>query len=145
MKQKVSIKNIITAVSIITAVVSIVLLDHWWVQNDFLNLKAKLNMVRIITISKNKPLVVRFNRKEVSILEFPKGPLLETFRFSTISKVEYNTTIGNNMIVFQGGMTSLFNKRVHGGEIALRSWFGFEKYIHVNCAGLVQEGRYPES
>lgn len=78
-------------------------------------------------------------------LGFLKGPLLETFRFSTISKVEYYTTIGNNMIVFQGGMTSLFNKRVHGGEIALRFWFGFEKYIHVNRAGLVQEGRYPES
>jgi hypothetical protein len=57
----------------------------------------------------------------------------------------YDTTAGKNTIVFHGGTTSMHNKRIHGGEIALRSWFGFRKYIHVNCAGLAEEGRYPET
>jgi len=48
------------------------------------------------------------------------------------------------MIVFNNGVTDSYNTRVHGGEIILRSLLGFEKSTHVNCAGLVREGRYPE-
>ena len=60
---------------------------------------------------------------------------IEDKKYPTISDVSYDTKIGKNMIVFHRGTTELFNERVHGGEIALKSWFGFKKYIHVNCAG----------
>lgn len=145
MKQKLSIKNIIIATAIITAVASLVFFDHHRVQKDFTKLKADLMRIRLKSVTENKPLVVKFNNNEVSVLDFPKGPLMETLQFSTISKVIYDTTIWDDMIVFHTGTTSLHNKRIHGGEIALRSWLGFSKHIHVNCAGLVQEGRYPEN
>ncbi len=64
--------------------------------------------------------------------------------FSTINDVRYDSTLGIDTIVFQQGVTSTFNKRIHGGEIILRSWLGFTKHIHINCAGHVREGRYPE-
>ncbi|HSL40351.1 MAG TPA: hypothetical protein VK857_08265, partial [Desulforhopalus sp.] len=65
-------------------------------------------------------------------------------KYPTIKEVNYDTKIGKNMIVIHRGTTELFNERVHGGEIELKSWCGFKKYIHVNCAGVVSEGRYPE-
>lgn len=47
------------------------------------------------------------------------------------------------MIVYTGVGTSGHNIEEHGGDLILRSWFGFRKYIAVNCNGLVTEGRYP--
>lgn len=144
MTRKVRIKNIIIVASIITAVASLVLFDHHRVQNDFMGLKADLMRIRLQSVTENRPLVVRFSKNEVSVLEFPDGPMLETLQFSTLSKVMYDTTIGKDMIVFLTGTTSFHNKRIHGGEIVFKSWLGLTKHIHVNCAGLVQEGRYPE-
>ena len=51
---------------------------------------------------------------------------------------------GKDTIVFSRGTTSAFNIRIHGGEIILKSWLGFTKYIHINCAGYIREGRYPD-
>ena len=62
----------------------------------------------------------------------------------TIAKVDYDTTMGKGMIVYEWRGTSAHNKRVHGGEIMLKSLLGFRRYLHVNCTGLVTEGRYPE-
>ena len=145
MKQKLSFKNIIIAALIITAVASLVLFDHHRVNDDFERLKADLMRIRLQSVTENRPLVVRFNGNEAYVMGFPNVPMLETLQFSTLSKVMYDTTIGKDMIVFHTGTTSLHNKRIHGGEIVLRSWLGFTKHIHVNCAGLAQEGRYPEN
>jgi hypothetical protein len=60
-----------------------------------------------------------------------------------LADVNYNTTLGDDMIVFDGHGTSEYNKRVHGGDLRLKSWFGFRKNIAVNCTGLVTEGLYP--
>ena len=144
-KQKFNIKNVVMAASIIVAIASLVLFDHHHVQNDFTRLKAELMRIRLQSVTENKPLIFKFNGKEVTVLEFPDGPLLETLQFSTISKVMYDTTIGKDMIVFHAGTTSMHNKQIHGGEIVLKSLLGFSKHIHVNCAGLAQEGRYPET
>jgi hypothetical protein len=57
----------------------------------------------------------------------------------------YQTTLGDNRIVFLNGTTSYHNKRIHRGEIALWTWLGFIKYMHMNCAGFVEMGRYPIS
>ena len=48
------------------------------------------------------------------------------------------------MVVFDGHGTSAYSKRVHGGDIRLKSWLGFRKNIVVRCTGLVMEGVYPE-
>ena len=140
-----SIKNIVIATSIIFAVFLLVLFDYHSVQSDFKHLKADLMRIRLKSVTDDKPLMVKFNGTEVSVLGFPTGPLLEKLQFRTIQNVVYDTTAGKNMIVFHNGTTSMHNKRVHGGEIGLRSWFGFQKFIHVNCAGLAEEGRYPET
>jgi hypothetical protein len=145
MKQKLRIKNVAITASIVIAFSLLVLLDYHRVQNDFNKLQADLMRIRFRSITENKPLVVKFDGNEVLVQEFPDGPLLETLQFSTISKVMYDTTVGKDMIVYHTGTTSMHNKRVHGGEIVLKSWLGFSKHIHVNCAGLAQEGRYPES
>ena len=61
-----------------------------------------------------------------------------------IARVDYDTIMRNDMIVYTWRGTAAYNKRVHGGEIMLKSWLGFRRYIHVNCSGVVTEGRYPE-
>ena len=48
------------------------------------------------------------------------------------------------MIIFTPRGTQQYNTRIHGGDIRLRSWFGFKKSIAVNCNGYVSEGVYPE-
>jgi len=67
-----------------------------------------------------------------------------TIIIPSIARVDYDTTLGKDMIVFTWRGTEQYNKRVHGGEITLRSVLGFRRYIHVNCTGLVKEGLYPE-
>lgn len=143
MKRKISINNVVIASSIITAIGLFVLFDHYRVNSDFKRLKADLMRIRLKSV--DKPFVVKFDGTKVSVWEFPNGQLIESQVFSTINKVMYDTTAGKNTIVFHGGTTSMHNKRIHGGEIALKSWFGFRKYIHVNCAGLAEEGQYPET
>jgi hypothetical protein len=61
-----------------------------------------------------------------------------------LDQVNYDTTLGDDMIVFYKQGTGKYNKRVHGGDIQLKSWFGFQRNIVVRCTGLVMEGVYPE-
>jgi hypothetical protein len=79
----------------------------------------------------------------VFISNLDKNPV--KVKIPRIKLVDYDTTLEDNMIVFgKQGTTSEHNKRIHGGEIMLKSILGFKKYIHVNCNGYVTEGRYPE-
>lgn len=144
MKKKISIKNIIIGTSLITTLAGLVFLDYQRVQRDFRNLKAQLTEIRLETLLKDKPLVVKFTGTEMSVKDFRTDKTLDSMKFSTLNDVMYDTKLGQDTIVFQGGTTNRFNTRIHGGEISLRSWLGFTKYIHVNCAGYVREGRYPE-
>jgi len=48
------------------------------------------------------------------------------------------------MIVFSPTGTHEHNVRIHGGDVRLRSWLGFQKSLAVNCNGLASEGVYPE-
>jgi hypothetical protein len=66
--------------------------------------------------------------------------LIETNQFSTISKVMYDTTAGNDMIIYHIATTSMHNKRIQGGEIVLKSWLGFTKHIHVNWLTWLSKG-----
>ncbi|RJP41121.1 MAG: hypothetical protein C4548_09630 [Desulfobacteraceae bacterium] len=62
----------------------------------------------------------------------------------TLYQVNYNTTLGKDMIVFSPTGTHEHNIRIHGGDIRYRSWLGFKKNLAVNYNGLVNAGMYPE-
>jgi len=117
--------------------------DYYRVDGDFLELKALLQDARYRAITKNKTLVARFVGKDITITDKKTGKVTGSLNVPTLHQVNYDTTLGDNMIVFDGHGTGDHNKRVHGGDLRLKSWFGFRKNIAVNCTGLVTEGLYP--
>jgi hypothetical protein len=120
------------------------LFDYHRVNNDFAELKNFLNEVRYSTIYEGKSYIVRFNDKQVDLYTFDDD-FIRSLPVSTLNQVNYNTTLGDNMIVFKPGGTHEYNIRIHGGDIRLKSWLGFSKSIAVNCNGFVKEGVYPSS
>jgi len=66
-----------------------------------------------------------------------------TASIPSLAAVDYDTTLGDDRIVYTWRGTAHHNRREHGGEILLKSLLGFRRYLHVNCNGLVREGRYP--
>ena len=56
---------------------------------------------------------------------------MKPLNVSTLAEVNYDTTLGDNMIGFDGHGTSACNKRVHGGDLRLKSWLGFRNNIAV--------------
>jgi len=110
---------------------------------DFNHLYLLLRTARWDAFYKETTIIVRFNGNMVAVTN-QKDSKNMTTTIPTIARVDYDTTMGNDMIVFTWRGTADHNKRVHGGEIMLKSLLGFRKYIHVNCNGLVTEGRYPE-
>jgi len=122
----------------------LVIQDYSRSTKDFLKLKSFLTKVRLKAIQNDMILITQFKGKDV-IVKGEKGDVLDVLHVSTLHKVNYNTTLGKNMIVFSGRGTSSYNIRVHGGDMTLKSWFGFRKNIAVNCTGLVKEGLYPKA
>jgi len=41
------------------------------------------------------------------------------------NELNYDTTLGDDMILFDGHGTSAYNRREHGGDVRLKSWLGF--------------------
>jgi len=109
---------------------------------DFNQLYSLLRTARWDAFYKDTTIMVRFNGNTVAVTN-QKDSKNMTTTIPTIATVDYDTTMGNDMIVYTWRGTA-YNKRVHGGEIMLKSLLGFRRYIHVNCNGLVTEGRYPE-
>jgi len=144
MNKKINLLNIMVLTSIIIFVTLTIYLDYQRVEKNFRNLKAKLMDTRLKTLINNKTFVVKFKGKEIVVSDYQTGESIEAMQIPTLKEVKYDTKLGKNMIVFERGTTGRFNTRIHGGEILLKSWLGFTKYIHVNCAGYIREGRYPE-
>ena len=149
MKQPVSVKQIILIILIcislpLGVLLNFALLDHWRVEKNFYALMSILNNARFDAFNRNIEVIVSFDGTEVvSTNSLGEEPV--TVTIPTISRVDYNTTLGDNMVVFgYMGTTERYNKRIHGGEIMLKSFLGFKRYIHVNCNGFVRDGRYPE-
>lgn len=105
---------------------------------DFLNAKKTIVQVRAASIVDHKERIVKFIDK--TLLAYESDSLIFSLKLSTLSKVNYNTTIGNDMIVFTATGTDPYNKKVHGGDISFKSWLGFKKSLWVNCTGYVVEG-----
>ena len=137
----------ILRVAVLSAVLScmscFVVWDYSRVNVDFRQLKALLTDTRNRAISKNDALVARFIGDSVSITDKDTGTVINALTVPTLDQVNYDTTLGDNMIVFYASGTGKYNKRVHGGDIRLKSWLGFRKNIVVRCTGLVMEGVYP--
>lgn len=128
---------------LITSAVTFVLWDYHRVDKDFSALMALLQDTRYRALANDKMFVVKFSGKEAAVSARNAGSIIKTLIIPTLDEVNYNTTLGNNMIVFTGHGTSAYNKRIHGGDLRLKSWLGFQKNIAVNCTGLVTEGVYP--
>lgn len=110
---------------------------------DFNQLYSLLKTARWDAFYKDTTIIVRFNGNTVTVTN-QKDSKNMTTTIPMIARVDYDTVMGNDMIVYAWRGTAAYNKRVHGGEIMLKSLLGFRRYIHVNCNGLVTEGRYPE-
>lgn len=123
---------------------SFILWDHYRVIRDFSNLKSFLTNSRLEAIEKDKILIIEFFGKDITITDDKTGVALSTFHLPTLHSVNYDTKLGKNMIVFSSKGTAPHNLRIHGGDLTLRSWLGFNKNIAVNCTGLVSEGLYPD-
>ena len=121
----------------------LILQDYSRLTKDFSKLMSFLTKVRSKAMQNDVILITQFNRKNV-IVKDKNGNVLDSLHVSTLNKINYDTKLGKNMIVFSGRGTSPYNIRVHGGDITLKSWFGFRKNIAVNCTGLVTEGLYPK-
>ena len=123
---------------------SFVLCAHYQTIRDFSKLKSFLTNTRLEAIEKDKILMLKFIGKDITITDDKTGVALSTFHLPTLHSVNHNTKLGKNMIVFSSTGTAPHNLRIHGGDLTLRSWLGFNKNIAVNCTGLVSEGLYPD-
>ena len=110
---------------------------------DVNNLFSLLRAARSDALYKDTTIIVRFKGATVTVTD-QNTSAATTTTIPSIAGVNYDTTLGDSMIVFTWRGTEQYNKRIHGGEIVLQSMLGFRRYIHVNCTGLVKEGRYPE-
>lgn len=123
---------------------SFVLWDYYRVIRDFSDLKSALTSTRLEAIEKDKILIVKFIGKDITITDDKTGATLGTLHLRTLHSVNYDTKLGKDMIVFSSRGTAPYNLRIHGGDLTLRSWLGFNRNIAVDCAGLASEGLYPE-
>ena len=126
-----------------TSAGSFVVWDYHRVDRDFSALKTLLQDTRRRAIGNDRPFVVKFSGEEVVVSDKDTGLVIKTLNIPTLHQVNYDTTLGDNMIVFTGHGTSKYNKRLHGGDLRLKSWLGFRKNIAVRCTGLAMEGLYP--
>jgi hypothetical protein len=126
------------------AVASVAILwDLQRLDKNFNSLYSLLKTARWDAFYKDTTIIVRFNGSVVTVTN-QKNSTSITSTIPTISRVDYDTVMGKGMIVYDWRGTAEYNKRVHGGEIMLKSLLGFRRYIHINCNGMVTEGRYPE-
>jgi hypothetical protein len=127
----------------ISIVYGTILWDVEQLDKDFNQLYLLLRTARVDALYMKTTVIVRFNGNTVTVTN-QKDSKSKTTIIPMIAKIDYDTVMGTDMIVYDLHGTSAYNKRVHGGEIMLKSLLGFQKYIYVNNNGVVTEGRYPE-
>ncbi len=146
-KEKLSEINFVRVFLVSLVLISVgglVMWDYQRLSEDFYNVMSLLRDVRLYAAETDKDMTVRFGDKDIIVNELGSDERYNTLKVSTLSKVNYDTTLGKGIIVFTGIGTSPYNLKVHGGDLMLKSWFGFKKYIWVNCTGFAKEGRYPD-
>ncbi len=141
---KINFRRAFVVAAIISAFGSFVLWDYHRVNRDFSALKHLLSKTRNEAIIDEKVFTAKFNGRNVVVTNGINGGAIKTLNVPTLSLINYDSTIGKDLIVFTEKGTTPYNVRIHGGIMTLKSWFGFKRYIAVNCTGLVTEGRYPD-
>ena len=118
--------------------------DYHRVNRDFHTLLALLTEVRLESVRYGKTHVARFAEKSITVTEMTTGAVRTKLPLPTLEEVNYDTSLGPDMIVFTPHGTGDYNLRIHGGDLTMSSWLGFKRHLAVNCTGYVNEGRYPE-
>jgi len=139
--RRLELKYLIVVLLFVAAAIFAVAWDLNRLNTDFKNLFTLLRSARADAFYKDTTIIVRFDGKTVTVTDQKTSTTTTTI--PSITRVDYDTTLGKDMIIFTWRGTEQYNKRGHGGEIMLMSVLGFRRYIHVNCTGLVKEGRYP--
>ncbi len=115
--------------------------DYSRMISDLAEARSTLMQSRNESIIDRKERAAQFSDHAMSV--YANGKLINSVKLPTLSSVNYDTTVGKNMIVFTAGGTGPYNKKVHGGDITFKSWLGFTKSLWVNCTGYVVEGLMP--
>lgn len=114
--------------------------QHFRVDREFHALYLLLNRARTQAMQAG-PVTVRFTPYTVR-MEWPDGDVMESLFLTTLEEVRYQTTQGDRCIVFSaGGPTSPYNIHLHGGDMTLKSWTGYQRSLWVHCSGGVTTGR----
>jgi hypothetical protein len=145
-KEKLSEINFVRVFLVSLTLISVgglIMWDYYRLSEDYLNVMSLLRDVRLHAAETDKDMAVRFDEKNITVKELGSDEQYYTLKVQALHKVNYDTTLGKGIIVFTGIGTSPYNLKVHGGDLMLKSWFGFKKYIWVNCTGFAKEGRYP--
>lgn len=133
-----------TILSFILVCLGLVIIhDHFRLKRDFHSVKTLLMDVRYKAIVENRQILAGFGQKGLVVTDKETEKVYAELKIPTLHVVNYDTTLGEDMIIFTRSGTLPYNMRVHGGDLILKSWLGFEKNIAVNCTGLVTEGTYP--
>ena len=140
---KINYKRVFILSLIFSTIACLVIFDHHRVYRDFYNLKSFLQGIRYKALKNRQSFIVKFEQRRVGLYCID-GKFINEIKLPTLSQANYNTKLGDHMIVFSPGGTHEHNKRIHGGDIRLKSWLGFRKNIAINCNGFVAEGVYPE-
>ena len=106
--------RIIILTVVFVAVGGFLLWDHYGITRDFSGLKTLLRDTRYRAISKNEILAFRFINKKAVVTDRKTGKVVKTLDVLTLNEVNYDTVLGDNMIVFYGRGTGDYNKREHG-------------------------------
>jgi hypothetical protein len=132
--------RIIALALVFAAVPIMVAWQHFQVDREFHALYLLLNRARMQAMQTG-PLTVRFTPYTVRV-ERLNNDVMESLFLTTLEEVRYQTTQGDGRIVFSaGGSTSPYNIHLHGGDVTLKSWTGYERTLWVHCSGGVTQGR----
>jgi hypothetical protein len=145
-KEKLSEINFVRVFLVSLTLISVgglILWDYHRLSEDFYNVMSLFRNVRLYAAETDKNMAVRFEDKNIIVKEIGSDEHYYTLKAQTLHKVNYDTKLGKDIIIFSGIGTSTYNLKIHGGDLLFKSWFGFKKYIWVNCTGFAKEGRYP--
>jgi Tfp pilus assembly protein FimT len=110
------------------------------IDREFHQLWMLLSQARARAMTEG-PVTVRFSG-QIAHIETSTARIVESLTLRTLDEVRFQTTQGDDRIVFStGGQTSPYNIHLHGGDITLRSWAGDSRSIWIHCTGGITEGR----
>ena len=134
-------KILLLTVIITLSFINLALWDHYRIEKDFTDTMRFLRYARLLSLYRSEAHAVIFGEKSATLKNLSTGETIDRLKIETLKNVNYETNQGKNRIIFNDkGMTDSYNVNEHGGDLKLKSWFGFKKSIWVHCTGLATEG-----